>query len=110
VWVGDDATGYAIDSQRSADALERVIGIDWSGVLGHDGYGTYDRFEQAIHQRAWPHVLRRARELLADAARGAVAFPRQLIALFTDAIHRRNQLGDRVGIGRPTRAPAFRVR
>jgi len=96
VWVGDEATGYAIDSQRSAGALERTIGIDWAGLLSHDGYGTYDRFERAIHQSCLAHVLRRARELLADAARGAVAFPRQLLALFTEAIHRRNQLGDRV--------------
>jgi transposase len=95
VWVGDRATAYAIDSQRSADALERVIGADWSGVLSHDGYATYDRFEGAIHQSCLAHVLRRARELLADARGGAVAFPRQLIALFTDAIHRRNQLAGR---------------
>ena len=95
VWVGDRATAYAIDSQRSADALERVIGTDWSGVLSHDGYATYDRFEGAIHQSCLAHVLRRARELLADATRGAVAFPRQLIALFTEAIHRRNQLAGR---------------
>jgi transposase len=96
VWVGDRATAYAIDPQRSADALERAIGIDWSGVLSHDGYATDDRFAQAIHQSCLAHVLRRARELLADATRGAVRFPRQLIALFTAAIHRRNQLAGRV--------------
>jgi transposase len=96
VWVGDRASAYAIDSQRSADALERVIGTDWSGVLSHDGYGTYDRFVHAIHQSCLAHVLRRARELLAEATRGAVAFPRQLIALFTEAIHRRNQSASRV--------------
>src|SRR5918995_1423662 len=32
-WVADRATAYAIDPQRSADVLERVIGADWSGVL-----------------------------------------------------------------------------
>jgi transposase len=96
VWVGDRATAYAIDSQRSADALERAIGTDWSGVLSHDGYATYDRFAQAIHQSCLAHVLRRARELLAGATRGAVAFPRRLIALFTEAIHRRNRLASRV--------------
>ena len=36
------------------------------------------------------HVLRRARDLLATATRGAVRFPRQVIALFTEAIHWRN--------------------
>lgn len=96
VWLGGRATAYAIDSQRSADALERVIGIDWSGVLSHDGYATYDRFEGAIHQSCLAHVLRRAWELLAEATRGAVAFPRRLIALFTEAIHRPNQLAGRV--------------
>ena len=57
--VGDAATGYAIDSQRSADALERVIGIDWSDPLSHDGYGTYDRFGHALHQSCLAHALRR---------------------------------------------------
>lgn len=96
VWVGDGATAYAIDSRRSADALERVIGIDWPGSLSHDGYGTYDRFAGAIHQSCLAHVLRRAREWLGGATRGAVRFPRQLITLFTEAIHRRNRSGDRV--------------
>jgi transposase len=50
-WVGDRVTAYAIDSQRSADALERVIGADWSAVLSHDGFASYNRFEGAIHQQ-----------------------------------------------------------
>ena len=90
-WVADRATAYAIDSQRSADALERVIGRDWSGALSHDGFASYDRFEGAIHQQCVAHVLRRARELLERAARGAVRFPRQVITLFTEAIHWRNE-------------------
>lgn len=90
VWVGDRATAYATDSQRSADALERVLGRDWSGVLSHDGFASYERFEGAIHQQCLAHVLRRARELLERATRGAVRFPRQVIALFTAAIHWRN--------------------
>src|SRR5262245_44382392 len=96
VWVGDEATGYAIDPKRSADALERIIGRDWSGVLSHDGYATYDRFEEAIHQSCLAHVLRRTRDLLAHATRRAVVFPRQVIALFTEPIHRRNQSAGRV--------------
>src|SRR3954471_18215304 len=89
-WVGDRATAYAIDPQRSADVLERVIGRDWSGTLSHDGFASYDRFEAAIHQQCVAHVLRRARDLLASATRGAVRFPRQVIALFTEAVHWRN--------------------
>jgi transposase len=91
VWVGDEATAYAIDSQRSADALERVIGVDWAGILSHDGYSTYERFRRAIHQQCVAHILRRAEDLLSVAVRGAVRFPRQVLALFREAVHLRNE-------------------
>jgi transposase len=89
-WVGDRATGYAIDPKRSAAALERVIGRGWGGVLVHDGFASYDRFAEAIHQQCVAHVLVRARELLAAATRGAVRFPRQVLGLFTEALDLRN--------------------
>jgi transposase len=91
VGVGDRATGYFIDSQRSAEVLQRVIGSDWSGILTHDGWSSYEAcFPDAIHQQCVGHALRRARDLLATAARGAVHFPQRVIALFTEAIHLRN--------------------
>src|SRR3954447_24157004 len=90
-WVGDRATAYAIDSKRSAAVLERVIGVDWPGILSHDGFASYERFGEAVHQQCVAHVLRRARDLLAGATRGAVRFPRQVIALFTEAVHWRNE-------------------
>lgn len=90
-WVGERATCYTIDSQRSADVLERVIGIDWDGVLIHDGFSSYERFAEATHQQCVAHLLRRARELLEQAVGGAVRFPRQVIALFTEAVHLRNR-------------------
>jgi transposase len=91
VWVGDRATAYGIDPQRSAAALERVIGVDWSGTLCHDGYSTYGRFAEAIHQQCIAHVLRRAEGLVEGARGGAVHFPRQVIRLFTEAVHLRNE-------------------
>jgi transposase len=102
VWVGERATCYTVDPRRSADALERVIGIDWDGVMIHDGYATYDRFVEAIHQQCAFHILRRAREMLEGAVAGAVRFPRQVIELFTGAIHWRNE---HAGAGLP--APAW---
>ena len=90
VGVGDRATVYTIDSQRSAEVLERIIGRDWSGILTHDGFASYGRFEQAIHQQCVGHALRRARDLLATATRGAVHFPQSVITLFTEAVHLRN--------------------
>jgi transposase len=90
-WVSQHAIGYALDPYRKADVLERLIGRDWSGTLVHDGFASYDRFTAATHQQCGGHVLRRVRELEAQATRGAVHYPRKLIALFTEAIHLRNR-------------------
>jgi transposase len=63
-WVGDQgATCYVIDAQRSAWVLEAVIGGDWSGTMTHDGFASYDRFAEAVHQQCVGHALRRARTL-----------------------------------------------
>jgi transposase len=91
VWVGEQATCSAIDPQRGAAVLEQVLGSDWEGTLVHDGWTPYDRFTAAVHQQWVAHVLRRTRELLAEATRGAVRFPRQVIALFTEAVRLRNR-------------------
>jgi transposase len=89
-WVVERAVCYAIDQSRSAEVLERLIGIDWSGKMVHDGLASYNRFGKATHQQCVGHLLRRVRELAAKATRGAVHYPRRLIALFTEAIHLRN--------------------
>lgn len=92
-WVGDDgATLYAIDPQRSAAALEKVIGIDWSGSMTHDGFSSYDRFKEAIHQQCQDHALRRARTLLDKHTGAAAIFPRQVIELFTGSLRLRDRL------------------
>jgi transposase len=90
-WVGDRVTVYAVEDDRSADALEAVIGLGWAGLMTHDGFSSYGRFTAATHQQCLGHVLRRTRELEAEATRGAVHYPRRLIALLTEAIHLRNR-------------------
>lgn len=89
-WVGDQATCYEIDPHRSADALERVIGLDYSGKLIHDGWSSYDRFIEALHQQCVAHPLRRAHNLEQRQTGRAKEFPRQVIELFQDALHRRD--------------------
>ena len=90
-WVAPRATCYAIDRHRKADVLERLIGRGWSGRMVHDGFASYDRFAAATHQQCLGHILRRVRDLESKAKRGAVHYPRKLIALFTEAIHLRNR-------------------
>jgi transposase len=89
-WVSPQATCYAIDPSRSADALEEVIGPDYGGYLTHDGWSSYDRFKKATHQQCAWHALRRARDLLAKAKAGAARFPRQVLALFEEALQVRD--------------------
>jgi transposase len=89
-WVGDGgATAYAIDPQRSADALERIIGIDWSGDMTHDGCSSYDRFREANHQQCVDHALRRA-ESLTEKYPDNKSFPTRIIDIFTNALELRD--------------------
>src|SRR5262249_54561516 len=71
---------------RSSDALQTVVGVDWSGTLVHDGWSSYDQFAEACHQQCQAHVLRRA-HVIAEAATGrAKLFPRQVIDLFQESL------------------------
>jgi transposase len=90
-WVGAKITCFAIDPQRGADALGRVIGFDWSGDMTHDGAAAYDRFLMARHQQCVFHVLHRARDLGQVQAGRAKAFPRQVITLFQEALEVRDR-------------------
>jgi len=95
-WVGDDgATLYAIDPRRSADVLEKVIGIDWSGSMTHDGFSSYDRFEDVAHQQCVDHALRRARGLLEKHTGSAKIFPQQVIDLCSDALRLRDRFNEK---------------
>jgi transposase len=89
-WVGDQATCYVIDPHRSADALEKVIGRDYSGTLVHDGFATYDRFVEAMHQGCVAHPLRRAHNLEENQIGRARCFPRQVIDLLQEALRVRD--------------------
>lgn len=90
-WVGAKITCFAIDPQRGADALERVIGLDWSGAMTHDGAAAYNRFMVARHQQCVFHALHRAHDLEQIQAGRAKVFPRQVITLFQGALAVRDQ-------------------
>lgn len=89
--VAPHATVYLIDPTRSGDVAKRVVGADYSGVLGHDGWSPYDGFEQAAHQQCLAHLLRRCELLLQTAKGGAVLFPRRVQSLFEQALDLRDR-------------------
>jgi len=85
------ATCYEVDPTRSGEPAERLLGLDWSGRLVHDGWSVYDRFVQAIHQQCNAHLLNRCKELLELARRGAVRFPRAVKELLQKGLATRDR-------------------
>ena len=86
VAVGDEATLHHIDRSRSADSLEKIIGLDYSGFMAHDGFASYDRFVDATHQQCVAHALARARRLCETLVGRAQEFPRLVTALILSAL------------------------
>lgn len=93
VLVGRDATYYEI-GRRGHQIAEQLLGIDWGGVLVHDGWSPYDRFLAATHQQCNAHALRRAHELLETALGGGARFPRAVRNLFHHALAWRDRYRD----------------
>src|SRR5947209_6043402 len=85
-FAGPEVTCYVIDPTRSGRPAAELLGDDYSGILIHDGWSAYDSFAAARHQQCLAHLLRRCRELLETASRGAVRFPRAVAALLRAAL------------------------
>jgi len=58
------ATVYAIERGRGYQEAARLLGADFSGVIGADGWAAYRRFKDADHQTCLAHLLRRCREMI----------------------------------------------
>lgn len=91
VFVTPTATLCVIRPSRGHDVPEAVLGADYDGRMGHDGWSPYDFFKKATHQQCLEHLRRRAEELLERAARGAVRFPRKVAGFLSDALALRDR-------------------
>jgi len=85
-FVSPTATAYIVDPTRSHVPAEQLLGLDYAGALVHDGWSPYERFQDARHQQCNQHILRRCTELLETATRGAVRFPRRIVALLQQGL------------------------
>jgi transposase len=63
-----------------------VLGEDFAGTLGADGWAPYRRFSKASLGTCNAHLLRRCREILQTATRGAVRFPRAVSKLLKEGL------------------------
>lgn len=84
-------TVYAIARGRGFDEAASILGEDYSGVIGADGWAPYRRFKKAIMQACLAHLLRRSHDMLKTAKRGAVRFPRKVKAILQDALKLRDR-------------------
>jgi transposase len=66
VWTTPTTTVYAIQPGRGLAQAAHVLGLDYAGVLEHDGWHSYRYFVQALHQTCLAHLLRRCRVLMLD--------------------------------------------
>lgn len=80
------AVAYLVHRRRGFDAAAELLGADFAGTLTRDGWAAYRRFRLATHQLCLAHLLRRCREMLEAATRGAVVFPRKVKALLAEAL------------------------
>jgi transposase len=90
-FVTKDTTVYLLRPSRGFDVVEEVLGNDFAGAVVHDGWKPYDKLLFAEHQQCLAHLLRRAKEMLEVATRGAVRFPRKVKALLQDALELRDR-------------------
>jgi transposase len=89
--VSPQATAYVIDPTRSGAAAKDILGLDYDGIMIHDGWSPYDQFKDARHQQCLNHLLRRAYNMAATATRGAVCFPRRVTELLRAGLDLRDR-------------------
>jgi transposase len=90
-FVTEQTVAFLVAKERGFDASSRIIPKDYAGVLGHDGFKSYERFFWAKHQTCNNHLLRRCHELLGTATGGAVIFPRKVQGILQEGLEVRDR-------------------
>lgn len=79
-------TVYSILKGRGFEQAASILGRDYPGIIGSDGWAPYRRFPHATRQACLAHLLRRCEEMREVASGGAVRFPGRIKALLKDAL------------------------
>ena len=90
-FVTEHTVAFLVAKKRGFLASSRIIPPKYAGVLGHDGFKSYERFFGAKHQTCNNHLLRRCHELLEVATGGAVIFPRKVKAILQEGLEVRDR-------------------
>lgn len=80
-------TVYRIMDGRGYDEACQVLGAGFNGTLLRDGWAPYRSFQQATHQTCiGGHIMRRCRQLLLTAQRGAARLPHAILHVLRRAL------------------------
>jgi transposase len=90
-FVGDDVTVYGIRPSRGFDVVDAILGKDYSGLVGSDGWCVYAQLDEATKQTCNAHLIRRCSDMLEVAVGGAVHFPRDVKQLLQDGLRLRDR-------------------
>jgi transposase len=85
-FVTAEQTVYRIAKGRGYKEASHVLGEDYSGLIGSDGWAPYRRFAHATRQTCLAHLLRRCRDLQEVATGSAAPFPTEVKALLQAAL------------------------
>lgn len=90
-FVTPAATVYAIERGRGYVEAASILGQDYAGVIGADGWAAYRCFQKAEHQTCLAHLLRRCREMIEVSWGRGRSFPRQVSDLLKSALDLRDR-------------------
>ena len=91
VCVSAEVTVYAILPGRGFAQAASILGEDYSGFLGHDGWQPYYRFANAFHQTCLSHLIRRCRDMLETASAWAARFPQAVLESLLEGLDLRDR-------------------
>ena len=83
VFTNKKFTLYVIRKSRGKGAIEEVLGKDYKGIIGCDGWTSYSSYTDKI-QRCWAHLLREAK-YLAEQFDSATSFYQGLKRIYEKA-------------------------
>jgi transposase len=89
VFVTTTTTVYQIRAGRGFADAASVLGKDFAGGLGRDGWAPYRQFTDAFHQTCLGHLLKRCRTLQHDHPRAR--FPARVAAILQHALDVRDR-------------------
>jgi transposase len=94
-------TVFHIAKARSSAILEKLLGLDYAGIISCDFYGAYRKFERissAELQFCWAHLIREVKFIAESGNKAVSRYGRRLITeirkMFT-MIHRRGKIMER---------------